>query len=118
MESPNTSRQAFELNPSCSGQAHPNRPGLVLSMKTWSLMHSHNTPHFIYGLSTQKRGCNVGQGCLKDSPQLAQMGVLVSLGEHLRAHLKDHTSYDRGPEIHGKQGECHSKLAKLSWLDP
>ena len=28
--------------------------------------------------------------------------ILVSLGEYLRTHLKDHTRYDRGPEIHGK----------------
>ena len=36
--------------------------------------------------------------------ELAQMGVwiLVSLGKHLRTYLKDHTRYDRGPEIHGK----------------
>ena len=27
MELPNTSPQAAELNPSCLGQAHPNRPG-------------------------------------------------------------------------------------------
>ena len=27
MESPNTSLQVIELNPSCLGQAHPNRPG-------------------------------------------------------------------------------------------
>ena len=27
MELPNTSPQAIELNPSCSGQAHFNRPG-------------------------------------------------------------------------------------------
>ena len=27
MESPNTSFQAVELSPSCSGQSHPNRPG-------------------------------------------------------------------------------------------
>ena len=40
----------------------------------------------------------------KDSAQLAQMGVwiLVSLGEHLRTHLRDHTEYDQGPEIYGK----------------
>ena len=52
----------------------------------------------------QKRGCQVGQGCPKDFAQLAQTGVLilVSLGEYLRAHLKDHTRYDQGPEIHGE----------------
>ena len=56
----------------------------------------------ICDLSIQKRGCQVGQGCSKDFAQLAQTGVwiLVSLGEYLRTHLKDHTRYDRGPEIH------------------
>ena len=40
----------------------------------------------------------------KDSAQLAQTGVWIldSLGEYLRTHLKDHTRYDRGPEIHGE----------------
>ena len=28
--------------------------------------------------------------------------ILVSLGEYLRTHLKDHTKYDQGPEIHGE----------------
>ena len=28
--------------------------------------------------------------------------ILVSLGEYLRTHLKDHTRYDRSPEIHGE----------------
>ena len=28
--------------------------------------------------------------------------ILVSLGEHLRTHLKDYIRYDQGPEIHGK----------------
>ena len=27
---------------------------------------------------------------------------LVSLGEHLKTHLQDHTRYDQGPEIHGR----------------
>ena len=38
-----------------------------------------------------KRFCTAGRnGCLD----------LVSFGEHLRTHLKDHTRYDQGPEIH------------------
>ena len=59
---------------------------------------------FICDLSIQKCECQVWQGCTKDSVQLAQMGVwiLASLGEYLRTHLKDHTRYDWGPEIHGK----------------
>ena len=28
--------------------------------------------------------------------------ILVSLGEHLRTHLRDHTGYDWDPETHGK----------------
>ena len=30
------------------------------------------------------------------------MQILVSLGEHLRTHLKDHTGYDQGPGFHNK----------------
>ena len=37
-------------------------------------------------------------------PNMIKTGIwiLVSLGEYLRTHLKDHTRYDRGPEIHGE----------------
>ena len=93
MESPNTSPQAVELNPNSSGQAHPNRPDTGLGYKnTEPGSIFPNTPHSIYGLSTQKRGCQLRQGCLTDSAQLAQIGVwiLLSLGEHLRTHLKNH----------------------------
>ena len=64
--------------------------------------HFHSIPFSICDLSIQKRGCQVWQGCPKDFAQLAQTGVwiLVSLGEYLRTHLKDHTRYDRSPEIH------------------
>ena len=81
--------------------------------------HFHNTPFSICNLSIQKRGCQVWQGCPKDSTQLAQTGVwiLVSLGEYLRTHLKDHTKYDRGQRSTVSQGECCSHSAKLSWLD-
>ena len=70
-----------------------NRTGAeCLSFYYPSLLHCLN----------QKRECQVWQGCPRDSAQLAQMGVwiLVLLGEYLRTHLKDHTRYDRGPEIH------------------
>ena len=58
----------------------------------------------ICDLSIQRRGCQVWQGCPRDSKHLAQTGVwiLVSLGDYLRTHIKDHTRYDWGPEIHGK----------------
>ena len=75
--------------------------------RSWAQKHgawknSYNTPHSIYDLSIQKRACQVRKGCPKDSAQLAQMGVkiLVSLGEHLRTHLKVLTKYDQGPEIY------------------
>ena len=103
MEFPNTSPQAVELNPCCSGQAHSNRPGTGPGDKSTKPGSIFTVPHSICGLSIQKRKCQVRQGCPKDSAQLAQTGVwiLVSLGEYLRTHLKDHTRYDHGPEIHG-----------------
>ena len=66
--------------------------------------HPHNTSFSICDLSIQKRGCQIWQGCPRDSAQLAQTGVwiLVSLGDYLRTHLIDHEKYDQGPEIHGK----------------
>ena len=56
----------------------------------WKIFHS--TPFYIYDMSPLKRECQVWQSCPKDSAHLAQMSVwiLVSLGEHLRTHLKDH----------------------------
>ena len=51
---------------------------------TWK--HFCSTPFSICDLSIQKRGCQIWQGCQKDSALLAQTGVwiLVSLGEYLR----------------------------------
>ena len=82
------SQQAWHLSP---------------AQKHGAWKHFYNTPFSICGLSIQRRGCQVGQGCPKDSAQLAQTSVwiLFSLGEYLRTHLKDHTRYDWGPEIHG-----------------
>ena len=44
MELPNTSSQAVELNPSCSGQAHPIGLASVMGTKTraWKNFHSTN----------------------------------------------------------------------------
>ena len=75
----------------------------------------------IYDLSTQKRGCQVRQGCPKDSQfqKTAQMGVqiLVSPGQHLRTHLKENRRYDQGSEIHVSQGKFLFQSVKFSWLD-
>ena len=73
---------------------------------------------FICDLSIQKRGCQVWQGCPRDSAQLTQTGVwiLVSLGEYLRTHLRDHARYDRGPESAGRRsvgvGRRHSVIMR------
>ena len=90
-----------------------------LAQKHGAWKHFHSTPRSICDFFIQKGGCQVWQGCPKDFAQLAQMGVwvLVSLGEYLRIHLKDHTRYDRGPEIHDKPRRVSLPMAKLSWLD-
>ena len=50
--------------------------------------HFYSTPRSICDLSIQRRGCQVWQGCPRDSAHLAQTGVwiLVSLGEYLRTN--------------------------------
>ena len=102
---PTSVRRRLSLTQAARGKPIPTSlapvPG-TKAARAWK--HFHSTPFSICYLSIQKRGCQIWQGCLKDSTQLAQTGVrmLVSLGEYLRTHLKDHTRYDHGPEIHGK----------------
>ena len=106
MESPNTSSQAVKLNPSCSGQAHPNRPGT-------SPGHKNTEPERIFTVF-----CIPFMICLLRSAD-AKSGKVVrkiprswhkwasrsnSLGEYLRTHLRDHTRYDQGSEIHDGPG--------------
>ena len=79
----------------------------VLGKKHGAWKNFRSTPHFIYDLSIQKRGCQVRQDCPKDSAQCPKNSgkivqkILVSLGQHLRTHLKEHKRYDQGLEIHG-----------------
>ena len=94
----------LSLTQAVRGKSIPTGLAPVSGTKARSLEAFHSTPFSICDLSIQRRGCQVWQGCPKDFVQLAQTGVwiLVSLGEYLRTHLKDHTRYDRGPEIHGE----------------
>ena len=97
-------RRRLSLTQATRGKSITTGLALVPGTKARSLEAFRNIPFSICGLSIQNRGCQVWQGCPKDSAQLAQTGVwiLVSLGEYLRTHLRDHTRYDWGPEIHGK----------------
>ena len=101
---PTPVRRRLSLTQAARGKPIPTGLKPVRGTKARSLKAFHSTPRSICDLSIQKRGCQVWQGCPKGSAQLAQTGVwiLVSLGEYLRTHLKEHTRYDRGPEIHGK----------------
>ena len=103
MESPNTSPQVVELNPSCSGQAHLNRPGTGPGHKNTEPGSIFTLLRFPFVICPLRTADAYSGKCPKDSAELAQMGVwiLVALGEYLRAHLKGHTRYDQGPEIHG-----------------
>ena len=81
----------LSLTQAVRGKLIPTDLALVLGIKTRSLeIFSRYSAFHLW--STQKRGCQVWQGCPKDSVQLAQTGVwiLVSLGEHLSTYLKDH----------------------------
>ena len=103
-KSPTQVRRRLSLTQAARGKSIPTGLALAPGTKARTLEAFSHTPFAICGLSIQKRGCQVWQGCSKDSAQLAQTDVwiLVSLGEYLRTHLKDHTRYDRGPEIHNE----------------
>ena len=72
MESPNTSPQEIELNPSCSAQAQSNilgtGPGYENTEPECSFAVLCNS-------SIEKRGCLVLQSCLINFAQLAQTSV-------------------------------------------
>ena len=96
---PTPVRRRLSLTQAARGKPIPTGLAPVSGTKARSLEAFSEYSIFICGLSIQKGGCQVWQGCPKDSAQLAQTGVwiLVLLGEYLRTHLKDHTRYDRGP---------------------
>ena len=87
------------LTQAVRGKLIPTGLALVFDIKTWSLKYFHSIPFMIFPL----RSADAKSG-KEDSAHLAQMGVwiLVSVGEYLKNHLKDHTKYDQDPEIHGK----------------
>ena len=100
---PSPVRRRLSLTQAAQGKPIPTGLAPVPGTKhgAWK-KNFHSTPLFICNLSIQKRGCQVWQGCPKDSAQLAQTGVwiLVSRGQYLRAHLKHQIRYNQGPEIH------------------
>ena len=103
---PTPVRRRLSLTQAARGKPIPTGLAPVWGTKARSLeaFSQYSVFHLYYNLSIQRRGCQVWQGCPKDSVQLAQTGVwiLVSLGEHLKTHLIDHARYDQGPEIHGE----------------
>ena len=101
---PTPVHRRLNLTQAAWGKPIPTGLAPVQAQKHRAWKHCHSTMFSICDLSIQKHGCQVWQGCPKDSVHLAQTGIwiLVLLGEYLRTHLKDHTRYDQGPEIHGK----------------
>ena len=99
---PTPVRRRLSLTQAARGKPIPTGLAPVPGTKHGAWKHLHSTPFSICDLSIQRRGCQVWQGWPKDSAKLPQTGVwiLVSLGEYLRTHLKDHTRYDQDPEIH------------------
>ena len=107
-----TSPQAIKLNPSCSGQAHPNMPGTGPGYKVTEPGCTLRVPSVIRPVIIAD--AKSGKDVLNDSAQLAQTGVqiLVYLGKHLRTHFKDHAGYDQGPEISVSQANVSLLVGK------
>ena len=75
VESPNTSPQAVELNPNSSQKPIPTALVLVLGIKTRSLeVFSQYSTLYLWFFHSEGR-MPIRQVCLKNSVQLAQMGV-------------------------------------------
>ena len=99
---PTPVRRQLSLTQATRGKPIPTGLAPIRGTKARSLKAFSQYSIFHCDLSIQKPGCQVWQGCPNDSSQLTPTGVwiLVSLGEYLRTHLKDHTRHDQGPEIH------------------
>ena len=104
MESPNTSPQAVEPNPSCSGKPIPTGLTLVPGTKARSLetLSQYSAFHLSFVHSEARMPSLARLSKRYRAPTQTGVWILVSLGQYLRTHLKDHARYDRGPEIHGK----------------
>ena len=104
MESPKTNPQAIELDPSCSGHTHSNRPGTghgYESTELGCILTALRIPSIIRAL----RSADASQARLFKRFQAAGTNgveILVSLVEQLRNYLKDHIRYDQGPGSQGK----------------
>ena len=76
MESPNTSLQAVEFNSSCLGQAHSNRPGAGPRYKNTEHESIFTVLCITFMVCPSKvQMPNLARLFIKDSMQLAQMGV-------------------------------------------
>ena len=96
MESTDISPQAIDLNPSCSGQAHSNRPGTghgYESTEPECILTLLCIPYIICPLRSQilipprlitRFHADDTKGHLD----------LIPLGEHVRTHLKDNNRND------------------------
>ena len=103
MESPNISPQAVELNQSCSSKPIPTDLELVPDTKAWSLEAFLQYSVFHLWFVHLKA---LMPSLARLSKRFRVPGTngrldLSLTGEYLRTHLKDHTRYDRGQEIHG-----------------
>ena len=120
MESPNTSPQTIEVNPSCSGQAHFNRPGTGPGYK-------NTEPRFILAILRVPSIVFHSEARMPSPARLSKrfraagtngrLDLSLSWREYLRTYLKKHTKYDQGPEIHGELRRVLLPVGEALWLD-
>ena len=99
MESPNTSLQAIELNPSCLGQVYSNRPSTgpgYEHTKPGCILTMLRIPSIVCPLK------NVDAKSGKIVQKIPHNWHKWAAGKHLRTHLKDHTRYNQCLKIYGR----------------
>ena len=112
---PTPVRRLLSLTQAAQGKLIPTGLALIPGTKALSLeapsqyslfhlcfVHSETWMPSLARLS--KRFCTAGT---------TSVWILVSLGEYLRTHLKDHTRYDRGPKIHGEPRRVSLPFGKI-----
>ena len=105
METPKTSPQGIELNPSTSRQAHPNGLALVLGIKAQSLeVISQYSAFHLWFFHSEARTASLARlfKRFRAADRNGRLDLSLFLGKHLRTRLQDHTKYDQSPEVNKK----------------
>ena len=94
----------LSLTQTVRGKLIPTGLALVLGIKLWSLeVCSQYTVFHLWFFHSEAPMPSPARLFKRfRAADTNSVWILISFGEHLRTHLKDHARHDQGPKIHGK----------------